>query len=147
VADVLDRPERPVASSRRQPRETLELLLDDLMRVLSFEKALVLPYDEERAALVGSFGVGVSDAAVRELVVPIARGDDPIASVLRTGLPQRVRDATTDERLRPEVRDALARMGVGPLVARVAPRGSGSAPRGRAGGNGRAWCCSRGSRE
>src|SRR5213594_3019195 len=87
------------------------------MRVLSFEKALVLPYDEERAALVGSFGVGVSDAAVRELVVPIARGDDPIASVLRTGLPQRVRDATTDERLRPEVRDALARMGVGPLVA------------------------------
>ena len=117
MADVLDRPERPVASSRRQPRETLELLLDDLMRVLSFEKALVLPYDEERAALVGSFGVGVSDAAVRELVVPIARGDDPIASVLRTGLPQRVRDATTDERLRPEVRDALARMGVGPLVA------------------------------
>ncbi len=117
MADVLDRPERPVAWGRRQPRETLELLLDELMRALSFEKALVLLYDDERAALVGSFGIGVSDAAVRELVVPIARDDDPIASVLRAGVPQRLRDATTDERLRPEVRDALLRMGVGPLVA------------------------------
>jgi len=114
---MLERAERPAAPSRRDPRETLELLLDDLMRALSFEKAVVLLYDEERAALVGSFGIGVSDAAARGLVVPIARSDDPIASVLRTGVPQPVRDATRDERVPPDVREALLRMGIGPLVA------------------------------
>src|SRR5438093_7096265 len=114
---MLERAERPAAPSRRDPRETLELLLDDLMRALSFEKAVVLLYDEERAALVGSFGIGVSDAAARGLLVPIARSDDPIASVLRTGVPQPVRDATRDERVPPDVREALLRMGIGPLVA------------------------------
>ena len=60
MADVLERPRRPVPP-RREPREMLEPLLDDLMRTLGFERAVVLLYDEEHAALVGSFGIGVLD--------------------------------------------------------------------------------------
>jgi signal transduction histidine kinase len=116
MADVLDRPRRP-APPRRDPRETLEPLLDDLMRTLRFERALVLLYDEERAALAGSFGVGVSDAITRELVIPLAQTDDPIAAALRGGFPQRIRDATTDERISSAVREVLAKAKVGPIVA------------------------------
>jgi PAS domain S-box-containing protein len=115
VADVLERPGR--AAARRDPRETLEPLLDDLLRSLAFEKALVLLYDDERSALVGSFGIGVPDAAVRELVLPLAQSDNPIVAVLRGGVPERIRDATRDDRLDQSVRDALASMGIGPLIA------------------------------
>ena len=89
MADVLDRPRRPVPP-RRDPREMLEPLLDDLMRTLGFERAVVLLYDEERAALAGSFGIGVSDPVARELVIPLAETDDPIAVAMRGGLPQRI---------------------------------------------------------
>ncbi len=115
MADVLERPKRSAA--RRDPRETLERLLDDLLRALAFEKALVLLYDDERSSLVGSFGIGVPDAAVRELVLPLAQTDNPIVSVLRGGVPERIGDATRDERLDQSVRDALASMGIGPLIA------------------------------
>src|SRR5437867_12552885 len=114
---MLERAERPAAPSRRDPRETLELLLDDLMRALSFEKAVVLLYDEERAALVGSFGIGVSDAAARGLVVPISPSDEPIASGLRTRVPQPVRDATTDSRVPADAREAVLCLGLWHQVA------------------------------
>jgi signal transduction histidine kinase len=116
MADVLDRPRLP-APRRRDPRETLEPLLDDLMRTLRFERALVLLYDDERAALAGSFGVGVSDAITREIVIPLSHTDDPIAAALRGGVPQLIRDATTDERISPVVRESLAKAKVGPIVA------------------------------
>lgn len=115
MADLLERPERPAL--RRDPRETLEPLLDDLLRALGFEKALVLLYDEERAALVGSFGIGVPDPAVRALSVPLLNADDPIVAVLRGGMPLRIRDASTDERLSAPTREALAKLGIGPVVA------------------------------
>jgi PAS domain S-box-containing protein len=118
LADVLERSEGSTAA-RRDPRETLEPLLDDLMRALAFEKAVVLLYDDDRAALVGSFGVGVQDTIVRELSLPLTQSEDPIVSVLRGGAPQRLRDASKDERLVPAVRETLARLGIGPLV--VAP--------------------------
>jgi signal transduction histidine kinase len=116
MADVLDRPRR-AEPPRRDPRETLEPLLDDLMRTLGFERAVVLLYDEELAALAGSFGIGVPDAIARELVIPLSQTDDPIATALRGGVPQRVRDATTDERISPAAREALAKAKVGPVVA------------------------------
>lgn len=116
MADVLDRPRR-AEPPRRDPRETLEPLLDDLMRTLRFERAVVLLYDDERAALAGSFGVGVVDSIAREIVIPLAQTDDPIVSALRGGVPQRIRDATTDERISPAVREALARAKFGPVVA------------------------------
>ena len=79
MADVLDRPRR-AEPPRRDPRETLEPLLDDLMRTLGFERAVVLLYEDERAALVGSFGIGVPDAISREVVIPLAQTDDPIVA-------------------------------------------------------------------
>ncbi len=100
MADVIERVLRRSAPLR-DPRETLEPLLDELMRSLGFERAAVLVYDEDRAALAGRFGIGVPDAIARELVIPVALADDPIVAVLRGGPPERIRDATTDERISP----------------------------------------------
>ncbi|TMG54020.1 MAG: PAS domain-containing protein [Chloroflexi bacterium] len=118
MAELLERAGRPTPI-RPDPRETLEPLLDDLLRSLGFEKALVLIFDEARSALVGSFGIGVADAAVREVAVPLTNADDPIVAVLRNGFPQRVPDARVDERLDRSVRDLFATLGLGPFV--VAP--------------------------
>src|SRR4029077_9673701 len=101
----------------RDPRATLEPLLDELMRSLRFEQAVVLLYDEDRAALAGAFGVGVPDAIARELVLPPAQPDDPIVGVLRAGIPQRISDATTDDRIFSGVREILGRAKLGPIVA------------------------------
>jgi len=115
MADLLERARR--SAPLRDARETLEPLLDELMRSLGFERAAVLLYDEDRAALVGSFGIGVADAVARELVIPFALPDDPIVAVLRGGLTERIRDATTDERISPATRAILAKAKLGAIVA------------------------------
>ncbi|HEX9141415.1 MAG TPA: GAF domain-containing protein, partial [Gaiellaceae bacterium] len=117
MADVLERPQRRSAPPPRDPRETLEPLLDELIRTLRFERAVVLLYDEDRAALCGAFGIGVPDTLARQIALPLANSDDPIVAVLRGGVPQRIRDATTDERIVPGVRDILGQAGLGPIVA------------------------------
>ena len=117
MADVLERQKRRPAAPPRDPRETLEPLLDELMRTLRFERAVVLLYDDERAALAGSFGTGVSDAIARELLIPLALVDDPIVASLRGGVPQLIRDATLDERISAPVRETLSKAKLGPIVA------------------------------
>src|SRR5256714_1583551 len=117
MADVLERRNRRSTPPPRDPRETLEPLLDELMRKREFERAVVLLYDEDRASLAGAFGVGVPDVLARELVLPVANPDDPIVAVLRIGIPQRISDATTDERLFSGVREILGRARLGPMVA------------------------------
>ena len=116
MADVLERARRRSAPAR-DPRETLEPLLDEVMRSLGFERAAVLLYDGDRAALAGGFGIGVPDAIVRELVIPLALTDDPIVAVLRGGLPEHIRDAINDDRISPAVRNTLAQAKLGPIVA------------------------------
>src|SRR5256886_8593809 len=116
MADVLERARRRSAP-RSDARETLEPLLDELMRSMGSERAAVLLYDEDRAALAGSFGIGVPDAIARELVIPVALSDDPVVAVLRGGLPEPIRDATTDERISPGIRETLAKAKLGPIVA------------------------------
>ncbi|HYU81304.1 MAG TPA: histidine kinase dimerization/phospho-acceptor domain-containing protein, partial [Candidatus Polarisedimenticolia bacterium] len=116
MADVLERPRRPVPP-RREPREMLEPLLDDLMRTLGFERAVVLLYDEEHAALVGSFGIGVLDPMARELVIPLTQTDDPIVSAMRGGVPQLIPDATTDVRIAAATSEILGRARLGAIVA------------------------------
>lgn len=133
MADVLDPPQRR-AESRRDPRETLEPLLDDLLRTLGLEKAVVLLYEPEQAALVGAFGVGVKDSLVRQLSISMASPDDPIVATLRGGMPQRIRDAATDERITAAAREVFAKIGMGPVIA--APLRS-AAERNRGGGDGR----------
>src|SRR5437660_5713249 len=117
MADVLERQKRRPAAPPRDPRETLEPLLDELMRTLRFERAVVLLYDDERAALAGSFGTGVSDAIARELLIPLALVDDPNVASLRGGGPQLIRAATLDERISAPVRETLTKAKLGPIVA------------------------------
>src|SRR5256885_1460792 len=117
MADLLERPPRRSAAPPRDPRETLEPLLDELMRSLAFERAVVLLYDDDRASLAGSFGVGVPDSIARELVLPLANPDDPIVGALRLGVPQRIIDSATDERIFSGVREILKRANLGPIVA------------------------------
>jgi PAS domain S-box-containing protein len=116
MADVLDRPRRS-GPPKRDPREMLEPLLDDLMRTLGFDRAVVLLYDEDRAALAGRFGIGVPDPTARELLIPLAQYDDPIVAALRGGVPQRIPDATSDKRILAATRETLARAKLGPIVA------------------------------
>ena len=116
MADVLERRER-AGGGKADPRESLEPLLDDLLRALSFERAMVLLYDEARSALTGSFGMGVDDALARGVVIPLTAIDNPVVTALRSGLPQGISDARVDERIAPDVRQAFSRMGVGPCVA------------------------------
>src|SRR5947209_19672856 len=116
MGDVVERAGRRSAP-RSDARETLEPLLDELMRSLGFQRAALLLYDEDRAALAGSFGIGVPDAIARELVISLALSDDPIVAVLRGGLAGRIGDAGTDERTSPGIRRILANAKHGPMGA------------------------------
>src|SRR5438552_1525590 len=116
MADVLERAGRRSAP-RSELRETLEPLLDELMRSLGFERAAVLLYDEDRAAPPGRYGIRVPAPIARELVIPLALSDDPVVAMLRGGLPERTRDATTDERISPGIRETLAKAKLGAIVA------------------------------
>ena len=116
MAQALERKVRS-APPRRDPRETLEPLLDELMRSLGFERAVILLYEEESAALAGRFGIGVPDTLARELIVPVTDAEDPIVGALRGGMPQRIRDATTDERIASANREAFAKAKLGAFIA------------------------------
>src|ERR1700704_1193149 len=73
----------------RDPRETLEPMLDDIVRGLGYDKAVVLVYDESIASLRGLFGWNVTDDQARRLVIGVAGSDDPLVVALRTGAPRR----------------------------------------------------------
>ncbi len=81
----------------RDPRETLEPMLDDLVRGFGFDRALVMVYDESSAMLRGAFGWSVGDESARRVVISVAEASNPIVIALRTGTPQRVNaDAVED---------------------------------------------------
>ncbi|MGH2490049.1 MAG: PAS domain-containing protein, partial [Candidatus Limnocylindria bacterium] len=108
-------PQREPASGR-DPRETLEPMLDDIVRGLGYDKAVVLVYDEATASLRGLFGWNVTDDQARRLAVGVAGSDNPLVVALRTGAPQRVETGdgvTLDE----NTGAALADMGIGGFVA------------------------------
>src|SRR5712692_3445945 len=100
-------PQRESATGR-DPRETLEPMLDDLVRGLGYDKAVVLVYDEASASLRGLFGWNVTDEQARRLTVGVAGSDNPLVVALRTGAPQRV-DLGAGA--------TLADMGIGGFVA------------------------------
>src|SRR5918999_3810660 len=88
MRDVVE-PQRESAGGR-DPRETLEPMLDDLVRGLGYDRAVVLVYDESTASLRGLFGWNVTDEQARRLTVGVAGSDNPLVVALRTGTPQRV---------------------------------------------------------
>ena len=81
---------RAEPTTGRDPRETLEPMLDDLVRGLGYDKAVVLVYDEPTASLRGLFGWNVTDEQARRLSIGVAGSDNPLVVALRTGAPQRV---------------------------------------------------------
>ena len=100
----------------RDPRETLEPMLDDLVRGLGYDKAIVLVYDETSASLRGLFGWNVTDEQAKRLAVGIAGSDNPLVVALRTGAPQRV-DLDDGAVLDVNTSATLADMGIGSFVA------------------------------
>ena len=114
MRDVVERPREP--SSGRDPRETLEPMLDDLVRGLGYDKAVVLVYEEATASLRGIFGWNVTDDQARRLAVGVAGSDNPLVVALRTGAPQRV-DPGDGVALDQDIKATLADMGIGGFVA------------------------------
>jgi PAS domain S-box-containing protein len=104
------------SASGRDPRETLEPMLDDLVRGLGYDKAVVLVYDEASASLRGLFGWNVTDDQARRLAVGVAGSDNPLVVALRTGAPQRV-DRDDGVMLDENTGATLADMGIGGFVA------------------------------
>ena len=100
----------------RDPRETLEPMLDDLVRGLGYDKAIVLVYDETSASLRGHFGWNVTDEQAKRLAVGVAGSDNPLVVALRTGAPQRV-DLDDGSVLDVNTGATLADMGIGSFVA------------------------------
>ena len=113
MADVVER-EQPATG--RDPRETLEPMLDDLVRGLGYDKAVVLVYDERSASLRGLFGWNVTDEQARRLALgvpdPIIRSSPHCA----TGAPQRVVPGTGPA-LDQNTAATLAEMGIAGFVA------------------------------
>ena len=114
MRDVVDHQAEPTTG--RDPRETLEPMLDDLVRGLGYDKAVVLVYDEPSASLRGLFGWNVTDDQARRLTVGVAGSDNPLVVALRTGAPQRV-DLNDGVKLDENIGAALAEMDIGGFVA------------------------------
>src|SRR5258706_1097517 len=102
-------------------REPLEPMLDELVRGLGYERALLLVHEPETGALRGLFGLNIRDDLARRLSVPLARADDPLVVALRAGAPQLVDDVSVDERLHLAERHALLAMNVTRFVATSLP--------------------------
>ena len=114
MRDLVER--RREAATGRDPRETLEPMLDDLVRGLGYDKAVVLVYDESTASLRGLFGWNVTDDQAKRLAVGVAGSDNPLVVALRTGAPQRV-DPGDGVKLDENTGATLADMGIGGFVA------------------------------
>ena len=114
MRDLVER-QREQATGR-DPRETLEPMLDDLVRGLGYDKAVVLVYDESTASLRGLFGWNVTDDQAKRLAVGVAGSDNPLVVALRTGAPQRV-DLDDGATLDVNTGATLAEMGIGSFVA------------------------------
>ena len=114
MRDLVER--QPEPTTGRDPRETLEPMLDDLVRGLGYDKAVVLVYDEPSASLRGLFGWNVTDDQARRLAIGVAGSDNPLVVALRTGAPQRV-DPGDGVKLDENTGTSLAEMGIGGFVA------------------------------
>ena len=109
------------------PEAALLPVLDGLARAFGYERSLVALSDERAKVLRGRFGRGIADAIAEAFRVPLANLQDPSVVALNTGVPQRVDDVSSDERLSPTSREVLTELGFEAFV--VAPlRGSGQPP-------------------
>jgi PAS domain S-box-containing protein len=109
------------------PEAALLPVLDGLARAFGYERSLVALSDERAGVMRGRFGRGIADQIAEAYSVPLANLQDPSIVAFRTGIPQRVDDVATDERVTPTTREILGELGFEAFV--VAPlRGSGHPP-------------------
>jgi PAS domain S-box-containing protein len=109
------------------PEATLVPVLDGLARAFGYERALVALSDERANVLRGRFGRGIADQIAEAFRVPLASLQDPTVVALTTGVPQRVDDVASDDRVAPVTREVLTELGFESFV--VAPlRAAGQPP-------------------
>ena len=102
-------------------------VLDGLARAFGYERALVALSDDLGHDLRGRFGRGIADQIAEAFRVPLASAQDPSVVALSTGVPQRVDDVTSDDRVTPATRELLTELGFDSFV--VAPlRAAGQPP-------------------
>src|SRR4030088_2879547 len=109
------------------PESALVPVLDGLARAFGYERALVALSDERDRVIRGRFGRGIADQIAEAFSVPLANVLAPRVAAFLSGVPQRVDDVASDERITPTTREILTELGFENFV--VAPlRGSGQPP-------------------
>src|SRR5690348_15380113 len=109
------------------PEAAMLPVLDGLARAFGYVRSLVALADERDRAIRGRFGRGIADQIAEAFVVPLANLQDPSVAAFHTGVPQRVDDVTSDERITPSSREVLVELGFEAFI--VAPlRGAGQPP-------------------
>jgi transcriptional regulator with PAS, ATPase and Fis domain len=108
------------------PEAALVPVLDGLARAFGYERSLVALVDERLGAIRGRFGRGIADQIAEAFQVLLSNVQDPTVAAFNTGVPQRVDDASSDERIAPITRDILIELGfdsfvVAPLRAEAKP--------------------------
>ena len=101
------------------PEAALVAVLDGLARAFGYERSLVALSDERANVIRGRFGRGITDQIAEAFSVPLANLQDPMVVALRSGVPQRVDDVASDERITPSSREILTELGFEAFV--VAP--------------------------
>jgi PAS domain S-box-containing protein len=109
------------------PEAALLPVLDGLARAFGYERSLVALADERARVIRGRFGRGIADQIAEAFSVPLANLQDPSVVAFNTGVPQRVDDVASDDRITPTTREILTELGFEAFI--VAPlRGSGQPP-------------------
>src|SRR5260221_259725 len=91
-------------------------VLDGLARAFGYERALVALTDDRAHVLRGRFGRGIADQIAEAFQVPVANLQDPSVVALQTGVPQRVDDVPSDERITTTTRELLTELGFDSFV-------------------------------
>ncbi|HEV2010661.1 MAG TPA: ATP-binding protein [Candidatus Limnocylindria bacterium] len=109
------------------PEAALLSVLDGLARAFGYERSLVALSDDRARVIRGRFGRGITDEIAEAFQVPLANLQDPSVVAFHTGVPQRVDDVRSDDRITPSSREILTELGFEAFVV-AALRGSGSPP-------------------
>ena len=111
---------------RSDSEAALVPVLDGLARAFGYERALVALSDDHAHVLRGRFGRGIADQIAEAFRVPFTNLQDPSVVALGTGVPQRVDDVSSDDRVTPATRELLTELGFESFV--VAPLRAGGQP-------------------
>src|SRR5713101_3696004 len=92
------------------PEAALVPVLDGLARAFGYERSLVGLADERAHLLRGRFGRGIADQIAEAFRVPLTNVNDPSVVALSSGVPQRVDDVASDDRVAPATRGLLGEL-------------------------------------